>query len=93
MGEESKLEKWARDEIFEAGGWMLKWASPGQKGVPDNIIFWPGNVIHLAEFKAPDGDTEYMQTHVIKALREFGATVLEPRNKDFLQTYIDQYHK
>lgn len=31
---------------------MLPWVSPGNTGVHDRLVFWPGNIVHLVEFKA-----------------------------------------
>ena len=36
---ESKIEKYLFDEIKKVNGMCLKWVSPGNKGVPDRIVF------------------------------------------------------
>lgn len=53
MGLETIIEKDARDYIVELGGVLLKWVSPGNKGVPDRIAGHPNTTPFYIEFKAP----------------------------------------
>jgi hypothetical protein len=53
---EREIEHYARERIEACGGWMLKWTSPGRKGVPDDIVFWPHIRPHFVEFKRVDQD-------------------------------------
>jgi len=56
---------------------MLKWVSPGQKGVPDNIVFWPGGKIHFIEFKTSKKHSkrDTLQLAVMRQIAGFGPTV------------------
>lgn len=73
---ESKLEKACVVDVEARGGLMLKWVSPGQKGVPDRIIFWPGGEIHLVELKKPGGPPPtFLQQLMHYELRARGAKV------------------
>lgn len=85
---ESDLESWAREEIAKAGGWMLKWVSPGQKGVPDDIVFWPDGTKHLLEFKDGDEPLDFMQSHVAKRLGRMNIQVYVARNREWITKYI-----
>jgi hypothetical protein len=51
MAYEADLEKWCREQATKAGGYLLKWVSPGNKGVPDRILMMPGFIVFI-EFKA-----------------------------------------
>lgn len=54
MAYEADLEKWCREQTVKAGGYLLKWVSPGNKGVPDRILLMP-HFVAFIEFKAPKG--------------------------------------
>lgn len=72
---ERELEGDARDQIKAVGGLMLKWVSPGKKGVPDDLVFWPEGVIHLIEFKKPGEDLRADQALVHKELKVFSPPI------------------
>ena len=89
---ETDVESWARKKIAEAGGLMLKWVSPGIRGVPDDIVFWPGNVVHFIEFKtdervAPD---QYRQNFMHQRLEHYGWRVLRIDNRSLVAEYIER---
>lgn len=50
MAYEADLEAWCREQATKAGGYLLKWTSPGNKGVPDRILIMPDRIIFM-EFK------------------------------------------
>ena len=50
MAYEAELEAWCRVKAVREGGYLLKWVSPGNKGVPDRILLLPRKVVFL-EFK------------------------------------------
>lgn len=54
---EKELEKKLVDAIKAAGGYCLKWISPGATGLPDRIILLPGARVAFAELKRPKGST------------------------------------
>lgn len=60
MAYEAKLEEWCRGAATKAGGYLLKWVSPGNKGVPDRILLMPGYVVFI-EFKAPKKNLDPLQ--------------------------------
>lgn len=49
---ESKIEKYLRKRVEEAGGMCEKFVSPGRRDVPDRLISWPHSSKDLAETKA-----------------------------------------
>ena len=73
---ETDLEQWARKRIFDAGGYMLKWTSPGTRGVPDDIVFWRGGLVDFVEFKKDeDAKPDPLQKLMHQALQNYGHKV------------------
>lgn len=60
MAYEADLEKWCREQTTKAGGYLLKWVSPGNKGVQDRILLMPGYVAFI-EFKNLKGGLSPLQ--------------------------------
>lgn len=58
---EKDLEAWCRKKVIAAGGHMLKWVSPGTRGVPDRIVLLPGGYVAFVEFKTPNGRMSSLQ--------------------------------
>lgn len=85
---ESDIESFAREQIKLAGGWMLKWVSPGQNGVLDDIIFWPHGVVHFAEFKQDTGRQTEIQKWVTGELLQLGAICFVFKSKVEVLRYI-----
>jgi hypothetical protein len=96
---ETDLEQWARKEIDEAGGWMVKLTSPSFRGWPDNICFWHTTgrrrgyrkAVHFLEFKLLDTKPDDNQLGVHQALRGMGHEVLIPRDREWVKQYIEMY--
>jgi hypothetical protein len=88
---ETDLESWARGEIAQAGGLMLKTESPGTRGFPDNIVFWPNGVVHLLEFKFGDGPVARLQTDLHGRIRMKGGSVFIPRDRAWITIYCRTY--
>lgn len=66
---EKELEKLFVREVVKAGGKAYKFVSPGQTGVPDRLVVFPGNHIGFVELKAPGKkprpDQQYQQRRLI----------------------------
>ena len=56
---ESELEKILVEEVRKAGGRAYKWVSPGNIGVPDRIVFFPGGKVYYVELKTERGSEGY----------------------------------
>jgi hypothetical protein len=88
---ESELERTARSLIYTHGGLMLKWVSPGIKGVPDNIVFWPGGRVCLVEFKTPQGRLTFGQMAMRDALEAKGHKVFVVSSMEELSNMLQEY--
>jgi Holliday junction resolvase len=68
---EGKVVKYAQEK-----GWLVrKYASPGQRGVPDRIFMGAGGRIIFIEFKAPNGVLSKLQEKEIEEMRARGQRV------------------
>lgn len=72
---ERTLERKLRLAVQGAGGWALKWTSPGQAGVPDRVCLFPGGRVVFVEMKAPGGRVSAVQARVHLRMREMGMDV------------------
>lgn len=52
---ESELERILVEEVRKEGGRAYKWVSPGNDGVPDRIVFFPGGEVYFVELKTETG--------------------------------------
>lgn len=72
---EREIEIYLRDEVKQAGGRAMKWTSPGNSGVPDRIVLFPGKAIVFVETKAPGKKPTALQLSQHRRLAELGHTV------------------
>ncbi len=80
MGPERRLETWAIKYARDRGAWLLKFVSPGRRGLPDRILIKPGaKEVLFVEFKSPKGKMTALQqiwkdrigTNVVRSKDEF----------------------
>jgi hypothetical protein len=84
---EREIEAYARKLIGLRGGVMYKWVSPGQKGVPDDVVVWPtGN--DLVEFKSDGGRLSESQQEVKKDIEAAGGTVFLLYSEADVDAYV-----
>ena len=69
---ESELERILVEEVRKAGGKAFKWISPGNDGVPDRIVFFPGGEVYFLELKTERGKLRPQQIVQIKYLDAVG---------------------
>jgi DsbC/DsbD-like thiol-disulfide interchange protein len=72
---EKEIEKKLKEAVKKAGGWCVKWVSPGNSGVPDRICLFPGGRIVFVELKAPGKKPRVLQEKQIKKIRKLGFRV------------------
>ena len=69
---ESDLERILCKEVNKEGGRTFKWVSPGNNGVPDRIVFFPGGEVYFVELKSDNGRLRRTQEIQIGTLQELG---------------------
>lgn len=72
---ERDIEKILVTEVRKLGGRAYKWVSPGNDGVPDRIVIFPGRPPIFTELKTDTGKLSALQEVQIKRLRDLGQTV------------------
>ena len=85
---ERDIEKILKDEVRKLGGRAYKWVSPGNAGVPDRIVVFPGRPPVFAELKTETGKLTPLQQAQIKRLRELGQDVAVIRGIDGLSQFF-----
>lgn len=85
---ERDIERILKDEVRKLGGRAYKWVSPGNNGVPDRIVVFPGRPPVFAELKAENGELTALQRVQIKRLRELGQDVAVIRGIDGLSQFF-----
>ena len=72
---ESDIEKALVAEVRQCGGRAYKWVSPGNAGVPDRIVFFPGRPAVFVEVKTDRGILSPVQNVQIPTLQALGQKV------------------
>ena len=72
---EKEIEKILVSEVKKLGGWAYKWTSPGNDGVPDRIVIFPGRRPVFVELKTDRGRLTSLQHVQCKRLKELGQDV------------------
>ncbi len=79
---ERDIERILVDEVRKAGGKAYKWVSPGNAGVPDRIVIFPGRAPVFVELKADGGSLTKLQGAQLRKLEELGQAVWVARGVD-----------
>lgn len=87
---ESELERILVNEVKKIGGKAYKWVSPGNDGVPDRIVFFPGGLVCFVELKADNGRLSAQQKVQHKVLTDLGQDVITVRGMDGLIDFLRQ---
>ena len=72
---ESTIEAYLRDRVKAQGGIAYKWVSPGNVGVPDRLIVFPGGTVYFRELKAPGKKPTPLQVRQLEKLKALGFDV------------------
>ena len=72
---EGPIERHLKKRVGEAGGRTYKWVSPGNRGVPDRLVFFPGAVF-LVETKSTTGVLSAMQKVQKRELAKYGFDII-----------------
>ena len=87
---ESEIEKTLRDETKKLGGRAYKWVSPGNAGVPDRIVVFPGRPPIFVELKAEKGTLTALQKAQIETLKALGQDVRVVRGLEGAAQFFEE---
>lgn len=85
---ESQLEREFVTSVHARGGLARKFVSPNRRGVPDQIIVWPGGHIHFVELKAELGKLTKLQQREQQRLTDAECTVHTLYGKRGVERYL-----
>jgi hypothetical protein len=76
MERERDTEQWLRKKVEQMGGMAYKFTSPGNAGVPDRLVVFPGGLIYFVELKTSKGSVKPIQKWQQDKLRAMGCHVV-----------------
>ncbi len=85
---ESEIEKILVREVKKLGGIAYKWVSPGNDGVPDRIVIFPGKKPVFVELKTGRGKLTALQKVQIGRLEKLGQEVRVVYGLDGLSQFL-----
>ena len=90
---ENVVEAALRRGVKARGGLCLKFTSPGNNGVPDRIVLWPGGQAQFVELKRPGRHIEpgSLQESWQRELRRYGFVAEEINSREGVQAFLDKY--
>lgn len=72
---EKQIEEKLRRGVKKSGGWALKFASPGNAGMPDRLVLLPQGKLAFVELKTPGKTLRPLQQKRKKQLDDLGFEV------------------
>ncbi len=88
---ESEIEKILTTEVKKLGGRAYKWVSPGNDGVPDRIVIFPGKPPVFVELKTDTGKLSALQSVQIKRLKDLGQLVEVVKGVNGVSQFFQDY--
>lgn len=85
---ERKLEEILVAEVKKLGGRVYKWESPGNAGVPDRIVIFPGQRPIFVELKTECGSLSALQKVQIDRLKKLGQQIYVLKGIDGLSQFF-----
>lgn len=79
---EKVIEDYLRLQVKHMGGRAYKFSSPGNAGVPDRLVVFPGGKIAFVELKAPGRKPTVKQNQKMQELRHLGAVCTWTNSKE-----------
>lgn len=91
---EKDVEKYFKKKIERRGAWCPKWESPGTRGVPDRLVFFPKGRIAAVETKRPKGGiVSRSQKKIAEKLRNLDHSVWQCFTKEEADWLIDTFEE
>lgn len=87
---ERDIEKYLREQVKKAGGKAYKFESPGNDGVPDRIVLFPGSKVCFVELKAPGKKLRPLQQKQMNTIASFGCQVFVIDSKEDVDEFIER---
>lgn len=84
---ETPIENHLRKLVKKSGGLCYKWISPGQSGIPDDIVIWPG-MIFFVETKSTTGKLSAVQKVQSKRLKKLDIDVVVLSSKQQVEDWV-----
>jgi len=85
---ESVVETFFKEQVEKFGGMTEKHVSPGRAKVPDQLVTWPGNIMHLVELKKPGEKPTKGQERDHLRRAKFGVKVFVINTKEQVMSYV-----
>lgn len=85
---EKEIEKVLTTEVKKLGGRAYKFVSPGNNGVPDRMVVFPGQAPVFVELKTEKGQLSALQEVQIRRLRELGQKVFVAKGIDGVSQFL-----
>lgn len=89
--QERDIEQYLRKQVQAAGGRAYKFVSPGNAGVPDRLVLFPGARAVFVELKAPGKKPTALQLAQAKKISALGFSVVVIDSKDGVDKFIQRY--
>lgn len=93
MVRESTVESYLRDRVKAQGGIAYKFVSPGNVGVPDRLIVFPGGTVYFRELKATGKKPTPLQVRQLEKLKDLGFDVGVIDSKQGVDEFIKGVRK
>ena len=87
---EKDIEKYLRDQVRPIGGKAYKFVSPGNDGVPDRIVIFPGRQPVFVELKTDTGRLTALQKVQIDRLRSLGQDARVVRGAAGVKAFLEE---
>lgn len=88
---EKDLECKLRERIAKAGGRCLKFEAPGNAGVPDRIVVFPGGKIVFLELKTLQGTLRPLQKKWNQELRQLGCDARILKGECEVEAFLEEF--
>lgn len=86
---EKEVEHYLREQVKKKlGGMVLKFVSPGLRGVPDRVVLLPGGKITFVETKAPGKNLRKLQKYVCGMIAALGFEVWRIDTKPGVDAFV-----
>lgn len=89
---ERDIETYLRERVKATGGRAYKFTSPGNAGVPDRLVLFPGGKAAFAELKAPGKKPTALQLAQGRKISNLGFPVVVIDSKQGVDDFVRKYH-